>query len=118
MQVGFQVEMSDTLQLVGELPNAQPLRNCSTSVRHTSARRCGCVDSRYAKPFHRNTPNGSWGIVQVQPTTHTGEKPDAPRIQWLPLFEFIRGASQSCAIVACRLGLNDPPTAVGGIRVE
>jgi hypothetical protein len=28
-----------------------------------------------------NTPNGSWGIVQVQPTTQTIEQLGAPRIQ-------------------------------------
>jgi len=28
-----------------------------------------------------NTPNGSWGIVQFQPTTQMKKNLDAPRIQ-------------------------------------
>jgi len=43
MQDRFQVEMSDTLQLVGELPNVQATRNFSTNVRYASAYRSSYI---------------------------------------------------------------------------
>jgi len=63
-----------------------------------------------------NPPNGSWGIVKIQPScpgdvpVH-GTKGRTLTIPQLPLGGF-KGAAR-----CCRLDFNDPPTAVGGIKV-
>jgi hypothetical protein len=65
-----------------------------------------------------NTPDGSRGIVQAQLTTRKDENADAPRIQ---LSCYIQVRSRRADVFkpfSCRLDLNNPPTAVGGIRVD
>src|SRR5262245_40632780 len=59
-----------------------------------------------------NPPNGSWGIVKVQPQSPiaVGGRPgfnDPPTAV---------GGVQEKFVCWCRLGFNDLPTAVGGIR--
>ena len=64
-----------------------------------------------------NTPNGSWGILQVQPLTRT-------RASWIFAFSNGRWITLACKTLVLvvwvtsiiRLDLNVPPTAVGGIR--
>ena len=77
-----------------------------------------------------NPPNGSWGIVQI-PFSRTntplrilsftnGEMRFSPQdarsgsetIPQLPL----GGFRDADCVVSCRLGLNNPPTSVGGIQ--
>jgi hypothetical protein len=58
-----------------------------------------------------NPPNGSWGIVKAQPSSVGSPKGLTLTIPQLPL-----GGFAAVPAAFCRLGFNDPPTAVGGIR--
>ena len=62
---------------------------------------------RFSSSLRRSTPNGSWGIVQVQPTSRPPALlPQYPQRQL--------GDRSSSAYIKTRF--NNPPTAVGGIR--
>ena len=60
--------------------------------------------------FPGNPPNGSWGIVQVQPTNNT------PNLLIPPTA--VGGYFKSSLREHQRPELNDPPTTVGGIRLQ
>ena len=79
-----------------------------------------------------NPPNGSWGIVQVQPTNNEADllipptavggyfksnlhEPRRPDLNDPPTAVGGIRINRDCG---CRLELNDPPTAVGGIRIN
>jgi hypothetical protein len=64
----------------------------------------------------QNTSNGSWGIVQVQATTKVIESLTRRAFSRVLLFKFVRGASPLGTMAVGRSDLNNPPTAVGGIR--
>ena len=72
----------------------------------------------HQRAFKTNTPNGSWGIVHVLPTTQMAKELDAPRIHLSSVVQVrSRRVGLSVTIASSRLDLNKPPTAVGGIRV-
>ena len=64
-----------------------------------------------------NPPNGSWGIVKVQPPSDSGDhlSPTLGRSN-LNHPPTAVGGIQAKAPLFCRSDLNHPPTAVGGIR--
>ena len=82
---------------------------------------CGTAVWGYSKPclqqevlYLLNTPNGSWGIIQIQPT---GKRVitfwNTPSGSWGIVLVQPRGLSLSP-----RPDLNHPPAAAGGIRED
>src|SRR6266542_4131847 len=73
----------------------------------------GTMCARIRLDDSANPPNGSWGIVKVQPQSPIAvggrlgfnDPPTAV------------GGIQEKFVCRCRLGFNDPPTAVGGIQL-
>jgi hypothetical protein len=75
--------------------------------------------SNYARS---NTPNGSWGIIQVLPTTNVAAC-GIPPTEVGGLFRSNLSAIHTCStysenlpLTVIRLDLEPPPTAVGGIQ--
>src|SRR5262249_8170166 len=105
----------------------------SKRLSHSSA---ACLRARYhvrqdnGEEWGLNPPNGSWGIVKVQPTPTDNLFLNPPNGSWgivkvqpspygrLDLNDpptAVGGIRGQCSVL-CSLDLNDPPTAAGGIR--
>jgi hypothetical protein len=66
-----------------------------------------CSDPAYReqRDGNKNSPNGSWGIVQIRPPTQSGRAPSK-----------VSSVLRAILSRTKRLDLNHPPTSVGGIR--
>src|SRR5262245_59137680 len=73
--------------------------------------RTGSICARIRLDSSANPPNGSWGMVKVQPTK-ASPCPNPPNGSW----GMVKVQPQSPNAVGRRPGFNDPPTAVGGIQ--
>src|SRR5262245_10072735 len=73
--------------------------------------RTGSICARIRLDSSANPPNGSWGMVKVQPTK-ASPCPNPPNGSW----GMVKVQPQSPNAVGRRPGFNDPPTAVEGIQ--
>jgi hypothetical protein len=96
-------------------PTRRRLLDCRPNTTHGQwVDRSGAAYRRRPRDASPNTTHGSGWIVQVQPTPR---RPD-PSVLVIPLpsrREGREGKTGISGVSRCRLDLNDPPTAVGGI---
>jgi len=99
---------------------AKPIFDCGLRIADCGLRKSAvgtvprAMRARIRLDSSANPPNGSWGIVKVQPTPTEKLFLNPPNGSW----GIVKAQPSVSDNGRLRLDLNDPPTAVGGIRTR